>query len=68
MTAALVVEDSIIYRVKDIMRIMGVGRDSAYSIMRANGFPATKLGRTYIVTKKNFEAWLDQYAGRKFQL
>lgn len=61
-------EDTIIYQVKDIMRVMNIGRDRAYSLMKSKGFPSTKLGKTFFVTKKNFDDWTNNFAGRNFKL
>lgn len=61
-------EDTIIYQVKDIMRVMNIGRDRAYSLMKSKGFPSTQLGKTFFVTKKNFDDWTDNFAGRNFKL
>ena len=46
----------------------GIGRDKAYALMRSEAFPSTKIGRTCFVTEKNLEIWLDNYAGREFEL
>ena len=57
-----------ILKVEDLMEIMGIGRDKAYALLNAEAFPSTKLGRNFFVTQKNFETWLDNYAGREFEL
>lgn len=57
-----------VYNVKDIMRILKIGRNRAYELMQSSGFPATKLGYTYFVTADNFKRWLDRYAGKEFEI
>ena len=59
-------EETIIYRVKDLMRILKIGRDRAYALMRSKGFPSTQIGRTFFIAKKNFDSWVEQYAGREY--
>ena len=57
-----------ILKTDDLKNILGIGRDKAYALMRSEAFPSTKIGRTCFVTEKNLEIWLDNYAGREFEL
>ena len=57
-----------IMKVKDIMESMGIGRDKAYAIMRAPGFPSMQIGSTYFVMYDKYVEWLTQYSGREFQI
>lgn len=57
-----------ILKVEDLMEIMGIGRDKAYALLNSEAFPSTRVGRSCFVTQKNFELWLDNYAGREFEL
>ena len=57
-----------ILKTNDLKNILGIGRDKAYALMRSEAFPSTKIGRTCFVTEKNLEIWLDNYAGREFEL
>lgn len=54
--------------VKDLMEIMGIGRDRAYALMHSAGFPSTRLGRTYFVTQENFYKWLNDNKGKAYRL
>lgn len=60
--------EPVLYTVNDIRRITGFGRDRTYSLMRSKGFPSTKIGNTFFITKKNFEDWTDNYAGKEFKM
>ncbi len=62
------IEGMQILKTKDLQEILGVGRDTAYALMRSPSFPSTKLGRIYIVTDKNLKQWLETYKNREFQL
>ena len=53
----LCIENKSFYTVTDVKNLTTLGRDKAYALMKSKGFPAIKLGRTYLVTKENFEAW-----------
>ena len=64
----LCIENKSFYTVTDVKNLTTFGRDKAYALMKSKGFPAIKLGRTYLVTKENFEAWANQYAGREFKI
>lgn len=55
-----------VLKVEDLMERFGIGRDKAYTLMKSSGFPSTQIGKTYFVTVKNFNAWLDSYTGKKF--
>ncbi len=57
-----------VYHVEDIMRILGIGKNTAYKLMQSAGFPATKLGRKYFITEEEFSRWLERNAGKNFEL
>ncbi len=54
--------------VKDLMEVLHIGRDKAYSLMRSKAFPSTQLGKNYFVTIDNLNKWLDDNAGRNYKL
>lgn len=53
---------------KDLMKVLGIGRDRAYALMRSSGFPSTRLGKSYFVTEENLQKWLKTYTGRQYSL
>lgn len=57
-----------VYRVKDLMECLHIGKDKAYNLMRSIDFPSMQIGKTYIVTKEKFEQWLDDNTGKKIDL
>lgn len=57
--------EDIILHVDDIMLILRVGREKARKIMGSEGFPAIKIGATYVVRKKRFEDWLRKSEGKE---
>ena len=55
-----------VLKVEDLMERLGLVRDKAYMLMKSSAFPSTQIGKTYFVTVKNFNSWLDSYTGKKF--
>jgi len=56
------------YNVKDVQKLFRCGRDKAYSLMRAGGFPSVKIGGQYLVEKQALEKWLVKQQGRHILL
>ena len=46
------------YSVKDVAKMLNVGKGKAYSLMQAKNFPAIKLSGTYKVSADLFDKWL----------
>jgi hypothetical protein len=42
---------------RDLMRVLGVGRDNARQLMRSEGFPVTALGNRKVVSVLAFVVW-----------
>lgn len=61
-------ENTIIYRIPQLMQVLGICRDKAYKLMKSKSFPSIKIGSSYIVTKDALEEWLNTYAHRVFVL
>lgn len=56
-------EDITTYTVGDIMRILHIGRNSAYSVMTDRSFPSIRIGKKLVVEKNAFIDWLDENRG-----
>lgn len=54
--------------VKELTEALHIGRDKAYALMHAKGFPSIKIGGRYYVTSTALEKWLQQYESRTFVL
>ncbi len=52
--------------VKGLQSALGIGRETAYSLMRSQAFPSVRLGRRYIVEKAALQRWLKKYEGKDF--
>ena len=47
------------YTVKDIMKIMGLSKNTAYRLIHERGLKASRVGNMVMVRKSDFEAWLE---------
>jgi predicted DNA-binding transcriptional regulator AlpA len=50
--------EKVMLGVKDVMKLMGIGRDRAYELMNSKQFHVIKVGRRLIVHKDVFTNWL----------
>ena len=54
------------YDVKDIEKILHIGKTKAYMLLDSDGFPCMRLGGKRLILKSEFEKWSMKYAYRKF--
>lgn len=47
-----------ILTVKDIQRILQIGTNNAYALVRSNVFPVIKVGHSYRIPKDSFYEWM----------
>lgn len=47
------------YTVDEIQDILGIGRTTAYALMKRNLFHVVRIGGHIRVSKKSFDVWLD---------
>ena len=57
-----------VLQTKDLMKYLKIGKDRAYALMRQNGFPSIKIGKTFIVTQEALETWLKNNEGRSINI
>lgn len=48
-----------IYTVDEIQDILGIGRNSAYSLVKSGVFHSVRIGGNIRISKKSFDEWLD---------
>ena len=48
------------YTVDEIQEILGIGRNSAYSLVKSEVFHSVRFGGTIRISKKSFDEWLDK--------
>ena len=49
------------YGVKEIQQIFSISRNTALSLLKSEGFPAMKMGRTYKVEKEALDEWIKEH-------
>lgn len=47
------------YRVDEIASLLGIGRTSAYNLVKQGLFKTVRIGTSIRVSKKSFDEWLD---------
>ena len=47
-----------------LMLSVGISRAGAYELVRAEGFPALKIGSRIVVPKEKFLGWIDAQMAR----
>ena len=48
------------YEIKDIQRILKIGRNNVYKLLKLPTFPSIRIGNKYIIPRKQFEQWVDK--------
>ena len=56
--------DIVIYNVKDIQNIFHCGKNQAYELVKADGFPSMRIGGKIVVEKNALENWFTKNRGR----
>lgn len=54
--------------VKDLVKVLNIGRDTAYALMHSRSFPSMKIGGRYYVTQKALDDWLERQAYKQIVL
>ena len=49
-----------IYTVDEIQDILGIGRNSAYALVKSGVFHSVRIGVNIRISKKSFDDWLDK--------
>ena len=47
------------YTVDDIAQILGIGRTSAYILVKEGHFKIVRIGNAICISKRSFDEWLD---------
>ena len=53
------IPDKRTYQVEEIAVILGIGRSSAYELVKKGVFRTVKIGTAIRISKKSFDDWLD---------
>lgn len=53
------VQEKRVYTVDEIQDILGIGRTSAYALVKQKVFHSVRVGGSIRISKKSFDEWLD---------
>ena len=53
------------YKVKELQEILGLSRTSIYELLKRKEFQWVVVGGKYIISKANFDEWLDGSAASR---
>ena len=59
-------EEIRILTTKELAKVLKIGRDKAYALIKSSGFPSTCIGNRDIVTEQALKQWLEQYEHKKY--
>lgn len=48
------------YRVEEIAQILGIGRSTAYNLVKTGCFKVVRIGSSIRISRKSFDEWLDK--------
>lgn len=58
--------DRLLVSVREAARLLGIGRDTAYGLIREGRLPAVRIGRRVLVPRAALEPWVvDQARARE---
>ena len=52
-----------VYTVENIMQILGIGKNSAYELVKSGAFHFVKVGGHFRIPNKAFDEWLEGFGG-----
>jgi predicted DNA-binding transcriptional regulator AlpA len=55
-------------KLKDIQKILPLGKTTIYKLFQLDGFPGMRIGSTYVVEKNEFLKWLKLNEGKNVNL
>lgn len=59
-----VIENKAMLRAADVARLLGVSRSRVYQLGRAGALPVVRQGRSVLIPRPAFEAWLGERSAR----
>lgn len=52
--------NKVVYDVRDLQSILGIGRNLAYDLANSGSFPVRRIGKRILISKAVFENWLNK--------
>jgi excisionase family DNA binding protein len=54
------VKERLVYKVSDIMQLLGIGNQKAYQLVHSEDFPKIVLEKRILIPKEAFHKWLEE--------
>jgi predicted DNA-binding transcriptional regulator AlpA len=54
------VKERLVYKVSDIMQLLGIGNQKAYMLVHREDFPKIVLEKRILIPKEAFHKWLNE--------
>lgn len=54
--------------VKEIQSMFNIGREKAIALIKSEGFPVIKIGRTYHIDPDQLEVWIKEHEGKAIDI
>lgn len=54
--------------VKEIQSMFNIGREKAIALIKSEGFPVIKIGRTYRIDPDQLEVWIKEHEGKAIDI
>ena len=64
----LEVVENKLYTIKDIQRILHIGHNTAYKLVKLKGFPKIQIGNKILVPENELEKWINSNIGNKIEI
>ena len=52
-------QESRVYTVKEIAKLLKIGRNSAYALVKDGNFKTMRIGNSIRISKKSFDEWMN---------
>lgn len=52
-------EEKVVYTASDIMKLLGLSKNTTYDLLKSGQFPTRRLGKKLLVSKEAFSNWLN---------
>ena len=59
-------EDRLTLTVEEMCKLLGISRPIGFELVRAREIPAFRVGKRYLILRKDFDEWLCSSAGKDF--
>ena len=56
------------YQTKDLCNILGISKNTAYKLVKLDGFPKVQIGKKIFIPKEELEVYLKKHIGSKIKL